>query len=218
MTSRLPHFNSVVLDVDSTLCAMEGVDWLAARRGAAVAEAVAALTGRAMDGELPLDAVYGERLRLITPTRADIAALADEYQRRLLPGARSAVARLRAAGIRVVLVSGGLRPALLPLAEMLGVPASDVHAVDVRFDDEGCFRGFDDASPLATQSGKGVVVRTLALPHPILAVGDGATDLAMAPDVDLFAAFTGVVRRDAVSHAAEHEVSTYEQILELALP
>jgi len=55
-----PRFRSVVLDVDSTLCAIEGIDWLARRRGPAVAAQVAALTDRAMDGAIALDQVYGE--------------------------------------------------------------------------------------------------------------------------------------------------------------
>ena len=54
------RFASVVLDVDSTLCGVEGVDWLAQRRGADVAARTRALTERAMNGEIPLDSVYGE--------------------------------------------------------------------------------------------------------------------------------------------------------------
>ena len=36
-----PGFRTIVLDVDSTLCGIEGIDWLAARRGHAIAERVA---------------------------------------------------------------------------------------------------------------------------------------------------------------------------------
>src|SRR5688572_10378891 len=72
----LPQFHSVILDVDSTLCNIEGIDWLAARRGPDVAHAIVRLTERAMDGEIPLEAVYGDRLALIRPTNNDIAHLA----------------------------------------------------------------------------------------------------------------------------------------------
>ena len=59
------RFASVVLDVDSTLCGVEGIDWLAQRRGGDVARRVRELTDRAMNGEIPLDSVYGERLAML---------------------------------------------------------------------------------------------------------------------------------------------------------
>src|SRR5260221_7193722 len=55
-------FASIILDVDSTLCGVEGIDWLPAARGADVSERVEELTRRAMAREVALDSVYGERL------------------------------------------------------------------------------------------------------------------------------------------------------------
>ena len=62
------------------------------------------------------------------------------------------------------------------------------------------------------------MVRALALPRPVLAVGDGATDLAMRPAVDRFAAFTGFVRRKPVVDAADVEISSFDQLLATVLP
>jgi phosphoserine phosphatase len=210
-------FASVVLDVDSTLSAIEGIDWLAARRGPTVERLVAELTDRAMRGEIALDAVYGERLAAVQPTRAEIDALGEAYLATVAAGAGDAVARLHAAGVRVAIVSGGVREAILPLAASLGVADRDVHAVRVHFDAHGNYSGFDVASPLATQGGKRGVVEALALPRPILAAGDGATDAAIRPAVDAFAAFTGFVRRDVVVAVADHEVASFTHLLELAL-
>jgi phosphoserine phosphatase len=217
MSAAGARFASVIIDVDSTLSGIEGIDWLAARRGPVVERHVADLTDRAMRGEIALDAVYGERMAGVRPTQSEIAALASAYVDAIAPGAASTVARVHAAGVRVVLVSGGLRQAILPLAATLGIAAVDVHAVDVRLDDEGGYAGFDVESPLATQAGKPVVVAALALPRPVLAVGDGATDAALRAVVDAFAAYTGFVRRDAVIAAADHEVSSFTQLLELVL-
>jgi phosphoserine phosphatase len=212
-----PRFAAVIIDVDSTLTGIEGIDWLAARRGTDVADRVAALTDQAMRGEIALDDVYGERLALVRPSLADVAALADAYARAVAPGAAEALARLRAAGRTVVLVSGGLREAIVPFAATVGVPPADVHAVTVRFDPSGAYAGFDAASPLATQTGKRTVAAGLGLPRPALAVGDGATDAAMRPAVDAFAAFTGFVRRDPVVGGADHDVSSFSQLTELVL-
>ena len=216
-----PRYNSVILDVDSTLAALEGIDWLAAQRGPDVVARVAALTDRAMQGEIALESVYAERLALVRPGRAELAALADAYVAATVPGAKDAVARLREAGVRVALVSGGIRQSILPLARSLGVAPQDVHAVDVVVDMGGQYFAFDAGSPLATQTGKRAVAETLLgsgrFPRPALAVGDGATDVAMKGTADAFAAFTGVVRREPVVREADHEVKSFDELTQLIL-
>jgi phosphoserine phosphatase len=210
-------YASVVLDVDSTLSGVEGIDWLAARRDGGMGAKVAELTDRAMRGEMPLAAVYGERLKMVNPSRDDVSALADMYQSMLAPGAAAAVRQLHDAGRRVVVVSGGIREAILPLTSSLGIAEAQVHAVRVTFTPEGRYAGYDAASPLTTSDGKRVVVEQLALPKRVLAVGDGATDLAMKPVVDLFAAFTGFVSRATVVGSADVAIDSFDQIVELAL-
>jgi phosphoserine phosphatase len=209
-----PRFASVVVDVDSTLCGIEGVDWLAQLRGEEIARQSVMLTERAMNGEIPIDKVYGERLALIRPTRTEVERLAKAYRETMAPTAPAAVAALQTAGVRVVLISGGFRQAIAPLAGDLRV---ELHAVDLHWDDAGEYVGFDTTSPLATQSGKLQLVRTLALPRPTLAMGDGSTDATMRAAVDEFAAFTGFARRDAVVAVADREIATYEQLRDLVL-
>ncbi len=170
---------SVILDADSTLAGVEGIDWLAARRGPELGRQVEALTARCMAGELPLDAVYGTRLGWIAPTALEVAQLAGVYQASIAPDTLRVVHALHEAGVRVVIVSGGLREALLPLARELRIPDDDVHAVGIRFAPDGSYDGWEEASLLATQGGKPQVVAALGLPRPIVAVGDGSTDLAI---------------------------------------
>jgi phosphoserine phosphatase len=212
-----PRFAAVILDVDSTVSALEGIDWLATRRSAAVAVDVARLTDRAMAGEIALDDVYGLRLELVRPSRSDVAELADAYIAALVPGAESAVAALGAAGVQVALVSGGIRNAILPLAALLGIDSSLVSAVDVLFDSDGAYADYDRRSPLATQEGKPIIAASLGLPAPVLAVGDGATDAAMRSVVQAFAAFTGVVHRPAVVAAADLELHSFDDLLKVVL-
>jgi phosphoserine phosphatase len=124
---------------------------------------------------------------------------------------------MRAEGVTVALVSGGVREAILPLARELGLPAAAVHAVSVRFDASGAYAGYDEKSPLSTQTGKESIVRDLDLPRPLLAVGDGATDAAMRGVADAFAAYTGFVRRAAVIAAADLEVPSFDRLAEVVL-
>jgi phosphoserine phosphatase len=209
------RFASVVLDVDSTLCGVEGVDWLARLRDDEIARKSAELTDRAMNGEIEIQRVYGERLDLIRPTRKEMDALSQVYRKTIAKGAKQAIAKLRGADVRLILVSGGFRPAIAPVARELGV---DLFAVDVYWTDAGEYAGFERASPLTTQHGKLDVVRSADLPRPTLAVGDGSTDLGMRAAVDEFAAFTGFVRRDAIVAAANREIASFEQLVSVVLP
>ena len=82
----------------------------------------------------------------------------------------------------------------------------DVHAVDVEFDADGRYAGFDPASPLARAGGKPALLRRLGdeltPPASIALVGDGATDLEAAPVIARVVAFGGGVRRPPVFAAA----------------
>ncbi len=215
---------TVVLDADSTLAGIEGIDWLAARRPGAVAARIAALTTEAMAGTRPLEQVYGDRLATVAPTRDEVEALAAAYVASIAPGAVACVGALRTAGVRPIIVSGGIHGALLPLAARLGIPAADVHGVGVRFTPDGAYAGFDEASPLAQQSGKATLVASLVsslgLARPLVAVGDGSTDLAIrsAGAADGFVAFTGFVSRDTVLRGADFRVDSFEGLQALLLP
>ncbi len=210
------RYASVVLDADSTLAGIEGIDWLAARCGPDVQREVESFTARTMDGDWTLDDVYPRRLALVRPNALDLRALSQAYVAAIAPGAADAVAALHAAGMDVHVVSGGLRAALLPMTRVLGIADARVHAVEIETDAAGQFQGVVP-TPLITQAGKAAVLTQLALPRPILAVGDGATDLAMAPAVDAFAAYIGFVRRDAVVAGASLVFDSFAALVAHAL-
>jgi len=195
---------------------MEGIDELAREHR----DQIVPLTEAAMRGEVPLESVYARRLDIIRPTRADLERIGRMYVERLVPGAREVVAGLTRAGVDVHIISGGLRPAVLHVADALGVPPQKVHAVDIRFHDDGRFAGFDEASPLTRDGGKPAVIAALApLARPVMLVGDGNTDLDAKPVVDCFVGFAGVVARPRVvaeAHVVVHE-SSLLPILALAL-
>jgi phosphoserine phosphatase len=213
-----PAFATVVLDVDSTVSGIEGIDWLAARRGDSVAEEVAALTDRAMRGEIALEDVYGARLALVRPDRDGIDALASEYVAQIASGCVDAIAEMSSAGIAVKLVSGGLRPAIVPLTRHLGLSDRDLFAVDVTLDAGDEYLSFDGSSPLTTANGKRAVVESMAVRRPAVAVGDASTDLAMRPAVDCFVCFTGFRYRDAVVRQADAVVASFDELLRIVLP
>jgi phosphoserine phosphatase len=153
----------------------------------------------------------------VKPTRSELEGLARAYVEKAAPHSREVIAALSAAEVDVVLVSGGLREAILPLATELGIQADRVNAVSVYFDKDGNYAGYEEDSPLTRQNGKRVAVRQLNLEGPTLAVGDGMTDCQIRPVVDGFAAYTGFVRRAPVIKQADYVLEDFDQLEELVL-
>src|SRR5262249_59435785 len=85
-------FDAVCFDCDSTLTRIEGIDELASRRG--LKQEVSRLTEAAMNGSLTIDAVYAERLSIVSPDQAAVAWLGERYVQELVPGAKRTVAPL----------------------------------------------------------------------------------------------------------------------------
>lgn len=210
--SARPRFATVIFDADSTLAAIEGIDWLGALRGADVGLAVQQLTDRAMNGELSLQDVYGARLDIIKPTSDEIRKLGAVYVREIEPGAASLIRELQRANVRVVIVSGGLRAALLPLAELLSVTEDNVFAVDLLHDAEGEYVSLAPDQPLSRQDGKPRVVKGLALPSGSAMIGDGSTDAAVRGITDKFFAYTRVARRPSVVAVADAEARDFSEL------
>lgn len=210
--------DAVVFDCDSTLSSLEGIDELAALAG--VRAEVEALTNQAMNGDVPLEAVYGKRLELIRPGRADLAQIAREYLATLVPGARETIAALQARGIEVAIVSGGLRDALLPLAKALGIDEANLFAVPLEFDGNGDYLALPD-HPLTTAHGKADIIAAWKKRHgfkQIIMIGDGMSDIAARAEgaADAVIGYGGVIVREAVREKAD--VFVVEQDLQTLLP
>jgi len=190
----------VFFDVDSTLAAIEGIDELASGNAE-----IAALTEAAMNGEIPMAEVYGRRLDIIRPSRSKVEDLGKLYVQRMIPDAREVIAKLQEAGMEILIVSAGIRQAILPLAEHLGIPQRAVNAVDLTFDDLGNYVDFDRRSPMTRNGGKETVVMNIRSRTKGKAafVGDGITDLEAKRAVNLFIGFGGVRARDRVRAEAD---------------
>ncbi len=217
MLSRHLGFQRVIFDCDMTLVTVEGINELA--RLKRQVEYIAELTRQAMDGKIPLEEVYAKRLELLRPTRAELEEVARIYRRTLTPQTAEVIAALQLTGVEVFIVSGGLQAAVLDLAEMLKIPAQNVHAVAVRLDElsgswwdytRHQYAGNPDETyfafaptPLAESSGKSEVVSNPASDGKrTMMVGDGSTDLVTKGVVRLFVGFGGVERRAAVVEEA----------------
>jgi phosphoserine phosphatase len=107
-----------ISDMDSTMIGQECIDELADYAG--LKHQVAAITERAMQGELDFVAALRERVRLLAGLPE--SAIAECLQERIRPmaGASTLVATLKALGCRTVLVTGGFHHFADPIAARLG--------------------------------------------------------------------------------------------------
>jgi phosphoserine phosphatase len=188
----------VVMDVDSTFIQNEVIDLLAAE--ANVLPQVAAITERAMAGQLDFEASLRARAALLEGL--PVSAL-DRVRERLTltPGARTLCRTLNRLGYHVALVSGGFTAVIAPLAAELGV--SDVRANTLEVKD-GFLTG-EVVGTVIDRLGKRTALEEIAREHGIpqrrtIAIGDGANDIDMLEAAGLGIAFNA---RPAARDAAD---------------
>jgi phosphoserine phosphatase len=187
----------VVMDVDSTLILDEVIELLADEAGRL--EEVAAITARAMAGELDFEGSLRERVRLLAGL--DEAAVERVQARiRLTPGARTFVRTLKRLGFVVGIVSGGFTPFTDRLQAELGLDHSYANGLAVV---DGVLTG-EVEGPVVDRPGKARLLAEIAAAEGIplsqtVAVGDGANDLDMLAAAGLGIAFNAkpVVRAQA---------------------
>jgi phosphoserine phosphatase len=203
----------ILFDCDSTLSSIEGIDELGRVRGPEVFKKVEAMTNEAMDGKISVEAVFGRRLEIIQPRKADVDLIGQRYIDTIEPTAMATVNALVARGWTPIIVSGGFRQAIRPLAHALGI--ARVEAVDLFFEENGAYRGFDESYPTTRSGGKPEVVKRLRAeltPERIVMVGDGVSDLETKPVVDLFVGFGRYVAREKVRAGADRFIGSLDEL------
>jgi phosphoserine phosphatase len=166
-----------VSDMDSTMISAECIDELADFAG--IKPQIAAITERAMQGELDFGSALRERVLLLQDLGEE--AIAECLATRIapMPGAKALVATLKALGCRTVLVTGGFHQFADPVGEELGFDRVVANRLDVA---DGKLTG-GLVGPIADSSVKrAVLLEEMALlgdGATSLATGDGANDIPM---------------------------------------
>ena len=170
-------FRLFVADMDSTMIGCECIDELADYAG--LKPRIAAITERAMKGELDFAAALAERVALLAGMAETTIAECLAERVRLNPGAATLIATLAAHGVRTMLVSGGFTAFAEPVGDSLGfdrVVANLLEVEDGKLTGKVALPIVDAAAKraalIAEAGARGGAARAIA-------IGDGANDIAM---------------------------------------
>jgi phosphoserine phosphatase len=208
--------NAFVFDCDGTLSLIEGIEVLAEQNG--VGERVHELTAYAM-GEAGLNPdIYQERLALVRPSRQQAVDLAQHYFANRVPAIIEIIKILQALGKAVYVVSAGVNPAVKLFATMLGVPAENAFAVDLKFEQDGAYQDYDRAAHPAQDNGKRVIADQIRAQHESLIwIGDGMNDMVVKPDVKRFVGYGGAFYRPNIAKNSDYYIKCQSMTPLLAL-
>ncbi|TMA30587.1 MAG: phosphoserine phosphatase SerB [Deltaproteobacteria bacterium] len=191
----------VVMDMDSTLIRIEVIDELARAHG--VGEQVAAITRRAMTGEIDYDHSLRERVALLKGLDArvlyDLAAALP-----LTEGAETLLRVLKRLGYRTAVISGGFSVAAEALQKRLGIDFAWSNTLEISAD--GKLTGHVVGAIVNAQR-KADILQELSnregVPlDQVIAIGDGANDLLMLQKAGHGIAFHAKPKLREAAHTA----------------
>ena len=175
-------------DMDSTMIGQECIDELAAEAG--LREHVAAITERAMRGEIAFEPALRERVALLKGLPVSVVDAVIARRVTLTGGGPTLLRVMRRHGAYTALVSGGFTVFTGPISRRLGF---DEHRSNTLIQADGAFVG-TVAEPILGQQAKLDALHALRAhlgvdPRAVMAVGDGANDLAMIGEAGLGVAY-----------------------------
>jgi len=168
----------LIADMDSTMIGQECIDELAAEVG--LKDKVAAITARAMNGEIAFEPALTERVALLKGLPLSVVGDVIEKRITLTPGGPELVATMKAKGYYTAVVSGGFTVFTGPIAATLGFNENRANTL---LEKDGHLTGAV-AEPILGKQAKvdalvEITTRLGISTADALAVGDGANDLGM---------------------------------------
>ena len=193
LSNRLSDYKLIAFDMDSTLINIECVDEIADAVGRKAE--VAAITEAAMRGEI-VDYKESLRMRVALLKSVGVASMESVYRERLRlnPGAATLVAACKAAGLKVLLVSGGFTFFADRVRDTLGIDYLRANVLEI---ENGLLTGRMVDQPWGDicdgAEKRKMLLQTCAdlgiSAQQTIAMGDGANDLPMMGAAGLSVAY-----------------------------
>ena len=189
----------LVADMDSTIIGQECIDELADYAG--LKPEIAAITERAMLGELDFAQALNERVALLEGLEEAVIGRCLAERIRPNPGASALVRTMRAKGAETILVSGGFTAFVEPIARAVGFDRFEANELSAR---EGRLTGRVEGRIVDASVKRATLLEArerLGLAREeVMAIGDGANDIAMIEEAGLGIAFRA---KPALAHVAD---------------
>lgn len=201
---RLRDLRLVAMDMDSTLVTIESIDEMGDVLG--IRDRVAAITRRAMRGELDYPASLRERVALLAGLEEQALERICEDRMALSPGAETLVLRCRKEGVRTLLVSGGFNFFTAWLQQRLGIDDVLSNELEIR---DGRLTGrvigrIVDGDAKAAKLREEIALLGIER-HQAFAVGDGANDIPMMAIAGLSVAYRAKpLVREQATHVLDY--------------
>ena len=193
----------LLADMDSTMIGQECIDELADELG--LKDKVAAITARAMNGEIAFEPALRERVALLKGLPVSVIEKVIAERITLTPGGRELIATMKHYGGYAALVSGGFTAFTGPVAAMLGF---DENRANVLLDADGLLVGAVQEPILGQQAKLDALLELCQArgiePEDAMAVGDGANDLAM---IERAGAGVALHAKPSVAERARHRIN-----------
>jgi len=201
---RLRDLRLVAMDMDSTLVTIESIDEMGDVLG--IRDRIAAITRRAMRGELDYPASLRERVALLAGLEEQALERICEDRMALSPGAEALVLRCRKEGVRTLLVSGGFNFFTAWLQQRLGIDDVLSNVLEIR---DGRLTGRVIGSIVDGNAKAAKLREEIALlgieRRQALAIGDGANDIPMMAIAGLSVAYRAKPQvRERATHVLDY--------------
>lgn len=210
-----------LIDFDSTITQVEGLDELAAialksdPNGEAKVAQIKALTDKGMAGELSFSESLSQRLALLNANKSHVDILIEFLKENITESFHRNRSFLSQYADNILIISSGFKDFIVPIAEYLGLKPQNVYANTFIYNDEGDIIGIEQENPLSRTGGKIEVVKQLNLEGHISVIGDGFTDYEIKKSglANRFYAFTENVERPAVIEVADFVIKSLDEFL-----
>jgi HAD superfamily phosphoserine phosphatase-like hydrolase len=202
---------NIILDFDSTLVTIEGIDKLAKLKN--LETEVTKITNQVMSGEINTELAFTKRLEIIKPNYKDLNLVSKLYLNNITEGAKNFINRHRN-HTNIFVVSGGYKQAIIKTTNELGIEQKNVFANELLFDHNDNYIALNHTIPLWKTQGKNKVINDIKrnYPYKTILIGDGYSDLEAESTVDLFFCFTGVVHRKSVVEKSNYVLEHFDLI------
>jgi phosphoserine phosphatase len=201
---KLSDMKLLAIDMDSTLIGIECIDEVAGIAG--VRAEVSAITAAAMRGEIAYAESLRRRVELLRGLGEEALARVYDERLRLSPGAETMLAAMKRAGVRTLLVSGGFSFFTERLKTRLGLDFTTSNVLEI---ERGRLTG-RVVGQVVDAEAKAAMLRSVTdqlgiAKAEIIAIGDGANDVAMMAEAGTAIAYHAKpVARDQAGYALDH--------------